>query len=135
MKKILSTLAAGIAVVALVVVTTAARPDDVMTEDNGTYIINTTSLASDFDGYEGPTPLKIYIRKNKIEKVEALRNHETPKYWAKVKKQMLDAWNGMTVKKALKAEVDGVTGATFSADAVKENIRRGLNYYITNKKK
>jgi electron transport complex protein RnfG len=39
----------------------------------------------------------------------------------------------MTVKKALKADVDGVTGATYSSDAVKENVKRGLQYYQKNK--
>lgn len=109
-------------------------PDDgVMTKENGTYVINTTTLAADVEGYQSPTPLKIYIKKNKIEKIEALRNKETPKYFAMVKKNLLDKWNGMTVKKAATAEVDGVTGATFSSNAVKENVRRGLDYYKKHK--
>ena len=76
---------------------------------------------------------KIYIQKNKIVKIEALKNQETPKYFAKIKKQMLDKWNGMTVKDAQKAHVDGVTGATLSSDAVKENVKRGLDYYQKHK--
>ena len=46
---------------------------------------------------------------------------------------MLDKWNGMKVNDALKANVDGVTGATMSSDAVKENIRLGLEYYKKHK--
>lgn len=112
----------------------SATPDDgIMTKENGTYIVNTTKLAADVEGYAGTTPLKIYIKANKIEKVEALRNDETPSYFAKVKKQMLDKWNGMTVSKAATAEVDGVTGATFSSKAVNENVRRGVNYYKQHK--
>ena len=30
-------------------------------------------------------------------------------------------------------EVDGVTGATFTSDAVKENVRRALEYYWSHK--
>ena len=30
-------------------------------------------------------------------------------------------------------KVDGVTGATMSSDAVKENVKRGLEYYQKNK--
>lgn len=113
---------------------TAATPDDgIMTKEKGTYIVNTTKLAADVEGYEGPTPLKIYIKGGRIAKVEALRNDETPQYFAKVKKQLLDKWNGMTVGKAATADVDGVTGATFSANAVKENMRRGLEYYKKHK--
>ncbi|MBQ8154293.1 MAG: FMN-binding protein [Paludibacteraceae bacterium] len=111
----------------------AMPDDDIMVKEHGVYIINTTALASDVEGYENTTPLKIYIKKNKIIKIEALRNQETPKYFAKVKKQLLDKWNGMTVKQALATEVDGVTGATYSSKAVKENVRRGISYYKQHK--
>ena len=70
----------------------------------------------------------------RVRKIEALPNQETPKYFAKVKKQLLDKWNGMTVSKAMKAQVDGVTGATLSSDAVKKNVVKGLEYYKKNKK-
>lgn len=119
---------------ALVVLLMSAKKDDgVITKENGMYVVNTTTLAADVDGYIGATPLKIYIKNNKIEKIEALKNQETPKYFAKVKKQILDKWNGKTVKEALKAQVDGVTGATLSSDAVKENVKRGLEYYQKHK--
>ncbi len=107
--------------------------DGVISKENGVYVVNTTTLAGDVEGYIGATPLKIYIQKNKIVKIEALKNQETPKYFAKIKKQMLDKWNGMTVKNAQKAHVDGVTGATLSSDAVKENVKRGLDYYQKHK--
>lgn len=111
----------------------AAPANDTMVKENGTYIVNTTTLGKDVVGYVGTTPLKIYIKKNKIVKIEALKNQETPKYWAKVKRQLLTKWDGMKVKDALKQQVDGVTGATFSSDAVKENVRLGLEYYQAHK--
>ena len=106
---------------------------EAITKENGFTIINTTTLADDVEGYAGPTPLKIYIKKDKIEKVEPLKNVETPKYWALIKRDLLDKWNGLTVKKAATQQVDVVTGATYSSEAVIENVRRGLDYY--NKKK
>ena len=69
----------------------------------------------------------------KVEKVEALKNQETPKYFAQVKNAILSKWNGQKVAKAAKMKVDGVTGATMSSDAVKENVKRGLEYYQKNK--
>lgn len=111
----------------------AAPANDTMVKENGTYIVNTTTLGKDVVGYVGTTPLKIYIKKNKIVKIEALKNQETPKYWAKVKRQLLTKWDGMKVNDALKQQVDGVTGATFSSDAVKENVRLGLEYYKAHK--
>ena len=102
--------------------------DEVITKDKGQTVVNTSSLTTDVTGYMSNTPLKIYISGNKIQKIEALPNKETPKYFFKVKKQLLNKWDGMTVNKALKAQVDGVTGATMSSDAVKTNVKRGLEY-------
>lgn len=109
------------------------KGDGVMVKENGVYIVNTTTLAKDVRGYRGTTPLKIYIKKNKIEKVEALKNRETPEYFRDVETQMLPKWKGMTVKKALATDVDGVSGATLSSRAVRENVKRGLDYYQKNK--
>ena len=118
---------------AVVMMSATTQKSAVMTKENGMYVVNTTTLAKDVEGYISTTPLKIYIKKNKVLRIEALKNQETPKYFLKVKKQLLNKWDGMTVKKAVTADVDGVTGATFSSDAVKENVKRGLEYYQKNK--
>ena len=110
-----------------------APAEQVVTKEDGMTVVNTTTLATDVEGYAGSTPVKIYIKKNKIERIEALPNMETPKYFAQVKRTLLDKWKGLTVKDAAKQEVDVVTGATYSSEAVIENVRRGINYY--NKKK
>ena len=114
----------------------AAQADDVMKkEKDGTYVVNTTTLAQDVEGYNGPTPVEIYIKKNKIVKVVLLKSQETPKYNARIKKQMLPAYEGQKVSKNKYAEVDGLTGATFTSDAVKENVKRGLEYYWKHKQR
>ena len=112
----------------------AAQADDVIKkEKDGTYVVNTTTLAQDVEGYNGPTPVEIYIKKNKIVKVVLLKSQETPKYNARIKKQMLPAYEGQKVSKNKYAEVDALTGATFTSDAVKENVKRGLEYYWKHK--
>lgn len=121
------------AVAAVVLLSSAKKKDNVMVKENGTYIIDTTELGKQVDGYVGPTPLKVYIRKNKIEKIEFLSNQETPKYWNACKKHMQNKWDGMKVSEAKTAEVDGRTGATFSSDAVKKNMKLALEYYEKNK--
>ncbi len=108
--------------------------DDVMTKKKGVYTINTTTLSQDVKGYIGPTPLLITVEKDKVMKVEALENSETPKFFERMKKGgMLERWNGMTVDEALSAKVDVVAGATYSSNAVKENVRLGLKYYKAHK--
>ncbi|MBP5338564.1 MAG: FMN-binding protein [Prevotella sp.] len=124
---------AGFALLLTIVLVSADKNDGVMVKENGAYVVNTTELGKKVDGYAGPTPLKVYIRKGKVEKIEFLPNQETPKYWNAVKKQMQNSWDGMKVADAKKAQVDGRTGATFSSDAVKENVKLALEYYEKNK--
>jgi electron transport complex protein RnfG len=111
-----------------------AQADNVMKkEKDGTYIVNTTTLAQDVEGYNGPTPVEVHIKKNKIVKVILLKSQETPKYNARIKKELLPKYENMKIAKNKGAEVDGVTGATFTSDAIKENVRRGLEYYWKHK--
>lgn len=107
--------------------------DDTMTKEDGAFVINTTTLGKDVEGYAGPTPLKVYIRKNKVEKIEFLKNQETPKYYVKVKKALQEMWNGKSVKDAKTMQVDAVTGATFSSEAVIKNVQLALDYYQQHK--
>ena len=128
MKKLMMTASCcSLMVVALML--TSWMADDTMTKENGMTVINTTSLGKDVQCYLGATPLKIYIQKNKVVKIEALKNQETPKYFIKVKKNLLNKWNGMKVKDAKKQKVDVVTGATYSSEAVIKNVQLGLDYY------
>ena len=130
-RKILS----GMALVVLAAIMQSATPqsDEVMTKEDGTYIVNTTTLSKKVIGYVDATPVKIYIKKNKVEKVEILKNQETSKYNAKVKKALQEKWNGQKVKDAAQLKVDAVTGATFTSEAIIKNVQLGLEYYQKNK--
>ncbi len=130
MKKIF--IACSVLLMSLVLMS-AKKNDNIMVKEKGVYIVNTTTLAKDVIGYEGPTPLKVYIKDGKIQKIEFLENNETPKYWNAVKNHMQNKWDGMTVKEAKTKEVDGRTGATFSSDAVKKNVKLAVEYYEKNK--
>ena len=113
---------------------TAEAQEVMRKEKDGTYVVNTATLAQDVEGYAGPTPVEVYIKKDKIVKVVPLKTMDGPKYVAKVKNGMLSKYEGMKIekKKAL-PQVDGVTGATFTSDAMKENIKRAVEYYKKNK--
>lgn len=114
--------------------TTKSSHSEIMTKEaDGSYIINTTTLGKDVRGFRGNTPLSIRIKKGKIIDIKPLANQETPKFFNKVKQGLLNKWNGMKVSKAASVQVDGVTGATFSSKAVKENVKRGIAYYLKHK--
>ena len=61
------------------------------------------------------------------------KNQETPKYLTLIKQDLLGKWNGKKVKDAKALKVDAVTGATYSSEAVIENVKLGLDYYQKNK--
>ncbi len=111
------------------------QADEILTKEKGATVINTSTLATDVEGYVGPTPLKIYIKAGTVEKIEPLENYETPKYFALVKRDLLQKWNGLTAKKAATLKVDVATGATYSSTAVIENVKRGLEFYNKKGKK
>lgn len=107
--------------------------DNVMIKENGMYVINTTSLGKKVRGYVADTPLKIYIQKDRVVRIEAMKNQESPKHNAKVKNIMLAKYEGMKIKDVKKQQIDGVTGATFTSDAMRKTVLLGIEYYRKNK--
>lgn len=114
----------------------AFSPEEpVIRQKDGMVLINTTTLCAKYDGYNGPTPLVIYLKDKKVVKVEALPNRETPQYFLLLEdEKFFSRWNGLTASEAAELEVDTVSGATWSSDAVIHNVRKGLIYYLENGK-
>ena len=106
--------------------------DQNMTKANGQTIVNTTNISRTVRGLNGPTPLKIYIKKDKITKIETLSNRETPDFFNRAK-AVLKQYEGKSVKKALSTKVDAVSGATYSSKALIKNVEQGLKYYNQHK--
>ena len=111
----------------------ARKPKAMTRMGDGTYVVSTEKIGKSIKGYAGQTPVRVYIRNGKVVKVEAMPNEETAGIFSEVRQRLLGKWNGMTVEKAVAAEVDGISGATYSSKAVKENVKCALKYYIDNK--
>lgn len=111
----------------------ASDPNMTRTKD-GTYIVNTSRIGAKVRGYAGPTPVNVYIKSNKVIKVEPLPNKETPQYFNLLTPTFMKLWNSKTVKAAANTAVDAHTGATFSAKAVARNVSIALEYYQAHKK-
>ena len=92
-----------------------------------TLVVNTASMARDVIGFNDRTPLEIKLVDGVIVAVEALPNQETPGYFRRVLESALfTAPVGKTPAEALELKLDAVSGATYSSEAVIENLRRGL---------
>lgn len=103
-----------------------------MKYSKGTAVVNTSSIVK-ARGFNGKTPVKIYIKNNKITKIESLPNQETPAVYARAE-ELLKKFTGKTVDEAQTMTVDGVSGATYSSKALIQNVKGGLKYYKDNKK-
>ncbi len=82
-------------------------------------------------GYHGPTPLYLLLStEGKVEAILPMNNEETPSFFSRLEEEgLFKAWNGKTVAEATEAEVDAVTGATFSSRSVIQNVRTALARY------
>lgn len=112
--------------------TLQSDPSPIQKQSDGSYVIKTTSLSKDVKGFKGTTPLAITVRNDTVVSIKPLRNRETAEYFQQAQ-QMLRAWEGNTIADALALQVDGITGATLSCDALRENVRLGLTYYKEHK--
>lgn len=98
----------------------------------GTAIINTSSIVK-ARGFQGKTPVKIFIKNDRITKIESLPNQETPAVFARAE-ELYNKFIGKTVNEASAMKVDGVSGATYSSKALIQNVKGGLKYYKDDKK-
>ena len=92
------------------------------------YAVYSKPASDGIKGYAGETPVLIALTpKQVICGVYLLPNQETPKFVERVEKTgYFNNWNGLTVKKALKKEVDAVSGATFTSMAVAKSVKAAL---------
>ncbi len=91
---------------------------------DGEGVINTAALEEKIFGYGGKTPLKIFVKANKITSIELGKNSETPEFLdAAINSGLLERWNGLTLQQAATESVDGVSGATLSSQSIIRNVQ------------
>lgn len=129
-KMILTGLAVALVAVSVMGYANVKKPKAMRRTNDGTYIVTTGKIGKNIKGYAGQTPVKVYIKNDAVVKVEALPNEETAGI---VREKLHVKWNGMKVGKIVRSDVDGVSGATYSSKAVKENVKCAVKYYLDNK--
>ena len=92
------------------------------------YAVYSKPASDGIKGYNGETPVLIALSpKQIILGVWLLDNTETPKFAKKVEDAgFYKNWNGLTVKQALKKEVDAVSGATYTSNGVIKSVQAAL---------
>ena len=94
---------------------------------NTTRVIYTGDIASKVIGYNGTTPLNITVKNGVIENIEVLENQESPAYLKRAKDKVLPQFIGKTVAEAKTLKADIATGATYTSEALIQNIQMGLS--------
>ena len=106
-------------------------PETMVLNEDGTTVVNTTVIGKDIVGYGGQTPVEIYIKDGRIQKIRILSNRETPEFLGAVRNSdLLESLDGKTLQEASETRLDGVSGATFTSSALIQNIMAGVNYAL-----
>lgn len=106
--------------------------NDSITAD-GTWIIKTKELAKDVIGYAGNIPLQLYLKDGRVIKIDVLENSETPSFMESVLETgLLNQWNNLTAEEVLEKQVDVVSGATFTSNAIIKSVQIAANYALEN---
>ena len=99
--------------------------------------VNTSPFSDNIFGYNGTTPLTIYIDGNdKIIEVEVCPNKESRGFMDKVLKSgHTKSWNGLTINEALNYQVDAVSGCTYTSTAISQSLQIRLQELTSQKAK
>ena len=89
------------------------------------FVMKSSPFSDQFSGYAGPIPLLIALDVDgKIYKVLPLENDETPSFITRVTEAgLFDSWKGMSPEAAATAQVDAISGATFSSRAIIQGMQ------------
>lgn len=95
-------------------------------------LISTKLYAADIKGFAGATPLYIYVDKNGgIRQIVAQDNADTPNFFNKAFTALKGKWIGKNMNEAATMQVDAVSGATFSSNAIIKNVQRSMSVYAS----
>lgn len=114
--------------IALTVVVVTSCADKHMTENNdGSYTVSTQQLGEEVYGYAGVVPLKVTFVNDTVLSVLLLDNQETPSYNEIINNSLLPLYVNRPISTL--SEVDAISGATYTSDAVKQNLDLAVEYY------
>lgn len=100
----------------------------VVRNESGATVVNTSAIGKDIKGYGGPVALEITIRDGRIAEITTLRNSESEGFFARVREGLVPQWIGTAVGDVQGKEVDAISGATMSSNALNATVKAGVAY-------
>lgn len=101
---------------------------DYISED-GVRIIESKGIVPGILGYAGPIYLKLQIANDTIANVEVTENTETPSFYRRVVKSgLLQSWDGKSLNEATTMQVDALSGATYTSNAIIQTLQKTATY-------
>ncbi|MGL4852839.1 MAG: FMN-binding protein [Phocaeicola sp.] len=97
------------------------------------YVFNSEVYGIDNLGYYEDVPVLVVTDKSeKIQYVSIINSYETPEYVEDIYRSgFMERWNGKKLTDIQSIEVDGVSGATLTSEAVIENMKLIANKALT----
>lgn len=94
------------------------------------YVAYSKPYSNGIQGYNGETPLIIgFDNQKRIIAVQILENQETPQFLDHAKAGgLFNRWDKMTLKQALEANPDMVSGATYTSRSVIQSFNACINH-------
>ena len=96
----------------------------------GDTTLHTEEYCSDIIGFNGSIPLEISMVDGKITNINILENKETPSFLRRVTNaNLLEKFYGLTPKEAINIDIDAVSGATYSSNAIIKSVKTRMAIY------
>ena len=96
----------------------------------GDTTLYTAEYCSDIIGFNGAIPLEINMIDGKIANINILENEETPGFLRRVMNaELLENFYGLTPKEAVNLDIDAVSGATYSSNAIIKSVKTRMAIY------
>lgn len=107
--------------------------DHTFINPEGQVVLTTKNLARNVIGYGGPIPLHLIFEDEKLVRIELLENQETPSFmdWV-VDEGFLHEWDNLSPDEILQHEVDIITGATMTTEAIIQSVQIAAGYLLDN---
>ncbi len=93
--------------------------------------ISSRGIVNGVIGYKGETPVTLYIHADTVVCAVLEKNQETRAFLQVViDAGLLDSWNGCTLKEAANIEVDAITAATRSSNAIIKTVQSLATFMV-----